>query len=115
MLTLTMLRKLAMSFPDVTEEPHFEKTSFRYRKKIFAAYDAKQNRVTLKLSLTDQDVFGTFEGGTVFYPVAGAWGHKGYTYVELAKVRKDMLADALELAYREVGGFKEKCKTKKDE
>jgi hypothetical protein len=29
-------RKIAMSLPEVTEEPHFESTSFRIRGKIFA-------------------------------------------------------------------------------
>jgi len=29
-------RRLAMSLPEVTEEPHFEYTSFRVRGKIFA-------------------------------------------------------------------------------
>jgi hypothetical protein len=41
MIEFEELRKLAMSFPEVTEEPHFEKTSFRVKKKIFATYDAK--------------------------------------------------------------------------
>ena len=38
-----VFRKLAMSFPDVTEEPHFENTSFRMSKKIFATFDEKNN------------------------------------------------------------------------
>lgn len=38
MITLDTLRHLALSLPETTEEPHFEKTSFRVKKKIFA-YD----------------------------------------------------------------------------
>lgn len=104
MVTIATFRKLALAFPGATEEPHFEKTSFRYKKKIFAAYDEKNNRATLKLSLINQSVFSSYEGGTVFYPIPNAWGKKGYTFVDLAKVRKDMFADALGLAYEEVGG-----------
>lgn len=41
MVSIDTLRKLALSFPEVTEEPHFEKTSFRVKKKIFATYDGR--------------------------------------------------------------------------
>lgn len=56
----------------------------------------------LKLSLIDQSVFCAYENGSVFYPVPGGWGTKGATFVELAKVRKDMLKDALTVAYNEL-------------
>jgi hypothetical protein len=36
MVTGAAFRKLALSFPDAHEEPHFERTSFRVGKKIFA-------------------------------------------------------------------------------
>ncbi len=44
MVSIEIFRKLAMSFPETTEEPHFEKTSFRIKKKIFATFDEKNNR-----------------------------------------------------------------------
>ncbi|RYG30998.1 MAG: MmcQ/YjbR family DNA-binding protein, partial [Chitinophagaceae bacterium] len=59
MITLENLRELALSFPDATEEPHFEKTSFRIKKKIFATYDAKKNHACIKLSEIDQNVFSS--------------------------------------------------------
>ena len=34
-MTLVQVRKYALSLPDVTEEPHFDRTSFRVRGKIF--------------------------------------------------------------------------------
>jgi len=52
----------------------------------------------LKLPLIEQSVFCAFED-TVFYPVPGAWGKKGATFVDLGKVRKNMLKDALTVAY----------------
>jgi hypothetical protein len=33
---LAAARRFALSFPDTTEEPHFEKSSFRVKGKIFA-------------------------------------------------------------------------------
>ena len=35
-MTLTQVRKLAMKLKEVTEEPHFERTSFRIRGKVIA-------------------------------------------------------------------------------
>lgn len=34
-MTLTQVRQYALSLPDATEEPHFDRTSFRVRRKIF--------------------------------------------------------------------------------
>jgi hypothetical protein len=50
MVSIETFRKLALSFPEATEEPHFEKSSFRIRKKIFATFDEKNNRAVLKLN-----------------------------------------------------------------
>ncbi len=50
-------RKLALSFPKAIEQSHFEKTSFRVEKKIFATLDEKNSLVALKLSRIDRSVF----------------------------------------------------------
>jgi hypothetical protein len=34
MVPIDTFRKLALSFPEATEEPHFEKTSFRVKRKF---------------------------------------------------------------------------------
>lgn len=57
MVTIETFRKLALSFPEAVEQPHFHKTSFRVKKKIFATMDEKEKRVVLKFSLVDQSVF----------------------------------------------------------
>ena len=101
MITAKDLRQLALSFPEATEEPHFEKTSFRVKKKIFATYDAKTNRLVIKLSEIDQDVFSLADK-TIIYPVANKWGKQGWTIVELSKVSEEVLKDALTTAYCEV-------------
>ncbi len=91
-------RKLALSFPGAVELPHFEKTSFRIGKKIFATLSEKENKACLKLSVTDQDVFSLFDR-SIIYPVPNKWGKQGWTFVELKRVRKKMLIDALTTAY----------------
>lgn len=101
MVSIDALRALALSFPEVTEEPHFDKTSFRVRKKIFATYDAARNRACIKLSAVDQDVFSSMNRAVV-YPVGNRWGSQGWTFIEMRIVRKDLFADAVTTAYCEV-------------
>lgn len=93
-------RKLALALTDTEELPHFDRASFRWRKKIFATLRESDSTGMVQLNLTDQDVFCAFDGGQVFYPVPGAWGKSGSTFVNLGLVREDMLTDALNCAYQ---------------
>src|SRR6478735_1359590 len=101
MVNTETVRKLALAFEQAEEQPHFEKPSFRIKKKIFATLDIKNNRACLKLSLIDQSVFSAYDK-SIIYPVPNAWGKQGWTFLELKKVRKDMFTDALTMAYCEV-------------
>ena len=105
MITFEILRKLALSFPEVTEEPHFEKTSFRVKKKIFATFHESRNRVCVKLSEIDQNVFSTHDQ-TIIFPVDNKWGKQGWTLIEMNKVHSDLFIDALTTAYCEVAPVK---------
>jgi predicted DNA-binding protein (MmcQ/YjbR family) len=111
MVSLEQLREIALSFPQTTEEPHFDKTSFRVKKKIFATFDAKNNCSCLKLSEIDQDVFSSFDK-SVIYPVANKWGKQGWTFIEMQHVDPDLFLDALTCAYHEVAT---PIKTKKND
>ena len=92
---------MALSFPGTTEQPHFDKTSFRVNKKIFATLDVKKNLACLMLSEIDQSVFSAYDK-SVIYPVPNKWGKHGATFVELQTVRKPMLKDALQQAYNKI-------------
>ncbi len=113
MVTFDIFRTLALSFPEVTEEPHFEKTSFRIKKKIFATYDSKLKRACVKLSEIDQNVFSTADKAIIF-PVDNKWGKQGWTIIEMTRVSKSLFTDALTTAYCEVAPAKlaELIKTK---
>jgi hypothetical protein len=97
-MTPDQVRKIALSFDETVELPHFEKTSFRVRKKIFATMMEKESTVVLMLSPIDQSVFCAFDN-SVMYPVPNKWGKKGATVVELKKVKKEMFKDAIATAY----------------
>lgn len=92
------MRKLSLALAETDEHPHFEKTAFRVRKKIFATLDEKKARAVLKLNEIDQSVFSKNNEGIIF-PVPNKWGKQGWTVVELKKVRKDIFTDALTTAY----------------
>ncbi len=98
MVTADTVRQLALAFPETEELPHFHLTSFRVKKKIFATMDEKIKRVMVKLNLADQSVFCSYDS-KVIYPVPGGWGKKGATYIELSKIKRSMLKDALTVAY----------------
>ncbi|WP_207535636.1 MmcQ/YjbR family DNA-binding protein [Desertivirga arenae] len=100
MITFDKLRNLALSLPEVTEEPHFSKTSFRVKNKIFATYSAKEEKVTVKLSEIDQDVFSIDK--TIIHPVENKWGKQGWTIIDLQLVNEELFSDALRMAYFEV-------------
>lgn len=101
MVSLTAFRNVALSFPEATEAPHFEKISFRVKGKIFATCDEKNNRACLKLSETNQDLF-SLPDKSVVYPVNNKWGKQGWTMVELGKVSKRLFTAAISSAYCEV-------------
>lgn len=105
MVAIETFRKLALSFPNSTEEPHFEKTSFRIKKKIFATFDEKNNHAVLKLNEIDQSVFCA-SSEKIFYPIPNKWGAQGWTIVELSRVRSEMFEDALIRSYETVASQK---------
>ncbi len=105
MVSIDTFRTMALSFPGVEEMPHFEKTSFRIRKKIFVTLNVPENRCCVKLSPVDQSVFCVYDK-EVMYPVPNKWGTQGWTLISLKKVRKSMLQDALQTAYTLVAAGK---------
>ena len=101
MISIEAFRELALSFPDVTEQDHFGMPSFRVKKKIFSTLWINEQRAMIKLPLVEQSIFCDYDK-TIFYPVPNAWGKKGTTFVELKKVQKRMLKDALTIAWKNV-------------
>jgi hypothetical protein len=102
MINIETARQIALSMPDVEEYDHFGRPAFKIRgKSTFATLWPAENRMMVKLSLVDQSVFHSFDP-TVFYPIPNKWGLKGATFIELSKVREDMLKDAIQTAWETV-------------
>ena len=89
---------MALSFPEIAEQLHFEKTSFRIKKKIFATLDEKAGIAVLKLSVIDQSVFCDINRAMI-WPVEGGWGKQGWTKVDLKTASKNIAKHMLTIAY----------------
>lgn len=101
MVAIETFSQMALSFPEATQQPHFEKPSFRVAKKIFATIDLKAGRACVKLSVKDQDIFGLADRSVIF-PVPNKWGQQGWTFIDLQKVSPELCGEALKTAYCEV-------------
>jgi predicted DNA-binding protein (MmcQ/YjbR family) len=98
MITSAEFRSLALAFPEATEEPHFEKTSFRVKKKIFATMDEQENQAVLKLTELQQSVYCVWDT-TACYPVPNKWGKQGWTIIRFDKVDAAFATDILKASY----------------
>jgi hypothetical protein len=98
MVSSKTFRQLALACPETVELPHFEKTSFRVNKKIFATLSEEKNLGMIILTPEEQYVYCKFDPLS-FSPVPGKWGLKGCTHVNLKKVNKDVLKEAMDAAY----------------
>lgn len=105
MVTIASFRQLALSFPGTEEKPHFERKAFRIKKGIFVTLLEEKQQACVKLSLIEQSVFCAFDKD-IIYPVNNKWGQQGWTVIELKKVKKGMLKDALTVAYTEMSNKK---------
>ena len=98
MVSIATVRRLALGFPETDELPHFHRSAFRVKEKIFATLSEKEMTLMVKLSVVDQSVFCSFNTA-VIYPVAGGWGRAGATFINLKKIKTSMFKDALRMAY----------------
>ena len=95
-MTIQSFKQLALSFPGTTEQPHFEKRSYRLNNKIFATLDEAHKRACIKLDEINQSVFCSMNP-TGIYPVNNKWGKQGWTIVELNAVDKKVANEMLQL------------------
>lgn len=112
MITDKTFREICLEFPDSIELPHFDKTSFRVHKKIFATLNERESLACLKLSMEDQYTYSRTDPKTI-YPVPNKWGAQGYTLVNLAEVKKDLLIEMVTRAYHMAASKKPAKKIRK--
>ncbi len=109
-MTADDFRKLALSFPESSEQAHMNHPDFRVRGKIFATLgypDADWAMVKLP---PEQQANFVGASPSAFVPVKGAWGRQGCTNVALAAAKKTAVRKALAEAWSAAAA---KAKTRK--
>lgn len=99
MVTAAQMRKLALSLPETEERSHFQQPDFRVRNKIFAGLYENETQGVLKLPPELQAAL-IDSYPNVFFPAAGAWGRSGWTRVQLASAKLDVLRPLVREAWR---------------
>lgn len=101
MTSFSLLREYILSLPEVTEEPHFEKRSYRVKKKIVATVSEKEEFFVVRLTGLQQSVFCKWDESAC-HPVPNKWGLQGWTRVYFEKVDADFLKDIVKTSYLNV-------------
>jgi hypothetical protein len=93
-------RRIALSLEGAEESSHMGSPDFRVGGRIFATL-ASQDQGYGNLMLTpEQQADFVGEQPEVFVPIAGGWGRMGMTHIRLAKANEDVLAGALQTAWK---------------
>jgi hypothetical protein len=95
------VRALALMLPDVREGAHQGHPDFRLGGRIFATLWVEEERVVLKLAPADQARL-LAEAPDLFAPMAGAWGRRGWTNLDLWDADEAVLREGLLAAWRTV-------------
>jgi hypothetical protein len=101
-MTPVAFRRLALSLPEAHEEPHFERTSFRIGKKIFATMTADGREAMVPVKDADLLQALLVEHPEVFFSYGGWTDRNGSLGVRLAKVEASMMKDLVTEAWKRI-------------
>ena len=99
-MTPAQFRKLALSFPDVSEKAHMSHPDFRTAGRVFATLGYPDKEHGMVVLPPDEQARLLRENPKVFSAAKGAWGKRGSTVVRLDAADAAKLRTALELASR---------------
>lgn len=94
-------RRLALRFPETSEQSHMGHPDFRVGGKIFATLGPKEEWGMAKLTPEQQETFLRSEPN-VLEPASGAWGRGGATMIRLAIADELTVRKALMAAWRNI-------------
>jgi hypothetical protein len=99
-LTATDFRRIALSLEGVEEYSHAGFPAFRVGGRKFASLASQAAGYgNLMLTPEQQSVF-VEEAPGIFLPIAGGWGKMGHTHIRLAAATEDVVAGALQTAWK---------------
>jgi hypothetical protein len=89
-----------LAVPKVTSARHMDRMAYRAGNRIFATFRESDGSLNIMVPLDVQEMLCEAEG-SVFAPVAGGWGPKGWTGIDLAAATAADLESALGYAVKE--------------
>jgi len=95
---LAEARRLALALPEVTEEPHFDMTSFRVRGKIFVTVPPEETRLHVFVDPLEVDAY-VAQDPAAFEPLHWGGRVRGLR-VDLAAASAASLAEVIEESWR---------------
>ena len=97
-MTLNQVRKLALALPETQETPHFHRTSFRVRGKIFVTADPKEAYVHVFVGEDDREPAIATHGDWIEKLM---WGGKAVGLrIALGAAERAVVADLIRQAWR---------------
>jgi hypothetical protein len=99
-VTPTDFRRLALSMEGAEEGSHMGAADFRVGGRIFATLASERQGYGNLFLTPEQQAAFVEEMPKVFLPIPGGWGRKGMTHIRLAEASEDILAGALNAAWR---------------
>jgi hypothetical protein len=101
-MTPKAFRALALSLPETREEPHFERTSFRVGKKIFATMTADGTDAMVRVA-PRQRLYALLKAHPEAFFSHGGWTERlGAVGVKLAKVDGDLIRELVMESWRRI-------------
>lgn len=97
-MTLAQVRRIALALPETAEAPHFDHTSFRVRKKIFATAPPENTHLHL---FVDELALQQAMGPRHPWLEKRFWGKKGYLRATLAEADAKVVAGLLRRAWED--------------
>ncbi len=90
------LKEHLLSLNGCSAAPHFEKTAYRTKKRIFASLDEDRNILCVKLSQVQQSVFLGLAG---IEKAPNKWGDQGWTNIHICEAGMEIIQEMCALAY----------------
>lgn len=99
-VTARQFASIALALPDAAEGAHMGHSDFRVRGKVFATLP-EEGKGVLKLTPEQQAELMAKEP-EVYSPCTGAWGRRGWTFVELRATKPGDVRPVVEAAWNNV-------------
>jgi hypothetical protein len=101
-VTPKAFRQLALGLPDAHEEPHFERTSFRVGKKIFATMTSDGEEAMVRVSPPERLSLLLSAEPETFFSYGGWTTRNGSLGVRLRKVKANLMKDLITDSWKHV-------------